>query len=70
MNRFCVPSLQRNSLYVRVEDAPSLEVPKAVDGPWEARAGGGQSALGRGWNWMILEVPFNLSHSVADSVIL
>lgn len=36
MSRFCAPSLQRNSLYVRLEDAPSLEVPKAVDGPWEA----------------------------------
>jgi len=37
---------------------PSLQVPKAVDGPWAAGAGG-QAAHGRAWNLVTFEVPSN-----------
>ena len=42
--------------------APLLEVLK--DEPWGTWAGGGQPTHGRGWDWMVLKVPSNLSHSV------
>ena len=41
------------ALLPRAVGAPSLEVPGAMDG-----------ALGRNWNWMILEVPSDPCHFV------
>ena len=35
----------------RAGGAPSLEVPKAVDGPWAAQAGGTQPTTGVGTGW-------------------
>jgi len=59
-----------NRLPREVVDAPSLEVFKAKwMGPWaawpSAKCGGWWLCLWqRGWRFMILEVPFNLGHSV------
>jgi len=50
----------------RAVGAPSLEVPKAMDEPWTACAGGGSLPTAGGWNQIIFKVPSILSHSVIN----
>ena len=48
-----------NRLPKEIVGAPSLEVPKAMDGALGSLSWLGHPAHGRGWNWMGFKVPSN-----------